>query len=372
LSGPKLTSRFQRVKKALRDASKRVGNSAWAHGRRTDPGGASSKPVALITAFTDLALAVILREIAAGPQPPRAQWFVGTYGINKTIAGLVADTPGCGYAPVFSIQPGTSKAARKRRNATGDDAEHLDTTHAGEIPGSAAGKVLPPRDRRAWGLELGRRFRDDLRRARAQSIQIDRWQFDEILGQCADRAPDHREFVGGALLGIADGRPELGETRERGFVWTAHTAMTRLPGLAVSGHPGLGGFWEDVDRATLFLVGEEYPVFEGHPVNKVPDVPNPHAALVRSRGAIRRGLGERYIVGMSPGWRPRSAGLGGNLTRQSPAFVTNWRKGFIEARIAAQRPRGYAQFFFVKENAEADHAADAIRSLHHAVKRHGS
>jgi hypothetical protein len=345
-------------------------------GRRNPPGaaapGASSKPVALITAFSDAALAVILAEIAAGPQPPAAQWFVGTYGISRTIAGLVADTPGCTYAPVFSIQPATSKAARKKRSVSAEVATHLDTAHSGEIPGSSAGKVIPPRDRRAWGLELGRRFRDDMRGARAQGIRIDAWQVDEILGQCGNRGSNpHREFVGGMLRGIADGRPELLEKHERGFVWTAHTAMTSLPGLAVSGNPGLGGFWEDVDRAALFLVGEEYPEFSGAPSSKVPEVTNPHRALVRSRGAIRRGLGERYIVGMSPGWRPRKAGLGGNLTNQSPAFVTTWRSGFIDARIAAQKPSGYAQFFFVKENADADHAADAVRSLHHAVKRHG-
>ncbi|HWQ00482.1 MAG TPA: hypothetical protein VN449_00060, partial [Gaiellaceae bacterium] len=60
-----------------------------------------------------------------------------------------------------------------------------------------------------------------------------------------------------------------------------------------------------------------------------------------------------------------------NLHHESPAFVTTWRNGFIDARIAAQKPRGYAQFYFVKENADADHAADAVRSLHHAVKQHG-
>ena len=263
-------------------------------GRRSPPGAAaaSAKPVALITAFTDAALTVILREIAAGPQPPKARWFVGTYGISKKIAGLVADTPGCDYAPVFSIQPATSKAVRKKRGLSAKVAAQLDKAHAGEIPGSAAGQVLPPRDRRAWGLELGRRFRDQMRGARAQGIRIDSWQFDEILGQCADSGPNHRESVGGALRSIADGRPELGEAHEQGFVWTAHTAMTRLPGLAVSGHPGLGGFWTDVDRAAAFLVGEEYPEFQGHPTSKVPDVANPHRALVRNRGAIRRGLGE--------------------------------------------------------------------------------
>ena len=345
-------------------------------GRQAPAGGAepadASKPVALVTAFTDAALTVILQEIAAGPRPPVAQWFVGTYGINRQVANLVADTPGCTYAPVFCIQPTTSKQARMKRRVAAEVATHLDPAHAGEIPGTSSGRVLPPGDRRAWGLELGRRFRDDIRGARAQGVRIDSWQFDEILGECGRSGSNpHREFVGGALRGIADGRPELLEKPEQGFVWAAHTAMTGLPGLSTSANPGLPGFWEDLDRAASFLVGEEYPEFRGAPAGTVRQYSDPHRALLRSSGAIRRGLGERYVVGMTPGWRPRSVGLGGNVDGKPLGFVTTWRTGFIDARIAAQRPRGYAQFNFVKENAQPERAADAVQSLHHAVRRHG-
>ena len=333
----------------------------------------SSKPVALITAFTDAVLSGVLEEIAAGPSPPIADWYIGTYGLNRTIADRVAATPGCQYAPVFCIQPSTSKQTRRSRRVSSDVASHLDPAHAGEIPGSSSGQVIPPRDRRAWGTELGRRFRDELRAARFAGMRIGAWQFDEILGECGrsgSRNP-HREFVGGVLRGLADGRPELLERSEQGFVWAAHTAIAQLPALPTSGNPDLGGFWEDVDRAALFLVGEEYPDFRGSAARAGDAFSGPHRALVRSRGQIRRSLGQRYIVGMTPGWRPPQFGLGGNIDGKPLGFVTDWRNGFIDSRIAAQRPGGYAQFNFRAENARPERVKDAVHSLHHACRQHG-
>jgi hypothetical protein len=332
-----------------------------------------AKPVALITLFGDAVLPRILAEIAAGASPPIADWFIGTYGVNRATAARISATPGCHYAPAFSIQPDTSKQTRLRRRVSKEVASHLDDAHAGEIPGTSTGTVIPPSDRRAWGIELGRRFRDELRAARASGIRIDAWQFDEILGQCGESGASnpHRPFVGGVLRGLADGRPELLERHEQGFVWAAQTAMARLPGLPTAGDPDLQRFWEDLDRAALFLVGEEYPDFRGDAGQVGRRFSDPHRALLRSKGPIRRSLGERYVVGMTPGWRPRSLGLGGNVDGKPLAFVTGWRNGFIDSRIAAQRPRGYAQFNFRVENARPERIQDAVRSLHHACKEHG-
>ena len=143
---------------------------------------AVSRPVALVTTFEETVLPRILAEIAAAPQPPIADWFIGTYGVNKTTAAQVAATPGCRYAPVFSIQPDTSKQARLGRRVPEEVASQLDAAHGGEIPGSSSGAVIPPADRQAWGAELGRRFRDALRAARSADIGIETWQFDEIPG----------------------------------------------------------------------------------------------------------------------------------------------------------------------------------------------
>ncbi len=328
---------------------------------------AVSRPVALITTFEETVLPRILAEIAAGPQPPVADWFIGTYGVNKTTAAQVAATPGCRYAPVFSIQPDTSKQARLGRRVPEEVASQLDAAHGGEIPGSSSGAVMPPADRRAWGAELGRRFRDALRAARSAGIGIETWQFDEILSQCASSSA-HREFVGGVLSGLAEGRPELGDEPEQGFVWAARRAITQLPGLAIT--DDVQRFWESLDQATRFLVGEEYPEFRGSAEAAGHQFADAHRALLSSPGPVRKSLGQRYLTGMTPGWRPARLGLGGNVDSKPTTFVTSWRNGFIDARIGAQRPCGFAQFNFRLENILPDRLEDAVRSLHHAAAQH--
>ena len=321
------------------------------------------KPVALITVFGADVLPRILKEIANGSAPPRADWFVGTFGINKDVAEAVTRIPGAKYAPVFCVQPQTGKQTRMGRRLSEEDAAKIDPAHAGPIPGTAEEVVLPAADRRAWGVELGRRFRDQLRAARAEGIPIATWQLDEILGECGKSRP-HREFLGGVLRGLAEGRPKLGDKPERGFVWAAPTAMRDLPGLAIAGD--VQGFWEDLDAAALFLVGEEYPPFQDDPAAVARQLAARHKAL--AQGTIRRGLANRYIVGMTPGWRPAATGLGGNVDGRPPPEVTKWRNSFIDARIAAQRPRGFGQFNFVKENTLPNRVEDAVRSLHHASR----
>ena len=323
-----------------------------------------AKPVSVITVFGTDVLPRILGEIKAGPTPPRADWFVGTFGVNKPMAAQIV-AAGARYAPVFCVQPTTGKQTRLRRQLPPAEAARIgDAAHAGAVPGTADGVVLPGADRRAWGVELGRRFRDQMRAARAQGIAIETWQFDEILGECAHSQP-HREFVGGILRGLAVGRPALGDKPEKGFVWTASTAIRDLPEVPIAGD--LQGFWEDIDAAALFLVGQEYPPFRGDPTQAARQFAARHKAL--AKGTIRRALANRYVVGLTPGWRPASSGLGGNLDGRPAAEVTNWRNRYIDARIAAQRPRGFGQFNFVKENTQPNRAEDAVRSLHHASKR---
>ena len=327
------------------------------------------KPVAVITVYSAAAQQRILDAIAAGPKPPIANWFVGTYGINKATAAKVAEVPGCKYAPVFCIQPTTGRRARLSRRLSKQDAVVVgDAEHAGEIPGTSSGKVIPTRDRRVWGVELGRRFRDEIRAARAQGIQIQTWQFDEVLGECrgAGGSNPHREFIGGVLRGMAEGRPRLRDRPEKGFVWLAFSALKDLSGRPIAGD--LQRFWEDLDAAALFLVGEEYPPFTGLPTTAAAQRSVGHTSLVGSTGTIRRRLGQRYILGMTPGWLPFPA-LGGVVGASSVANVNAWRNGFIDARIATRRPRGFAQFNFVKENVRAAKLEDAVRLLHRACER---
>jgi hypothetical protein len=317
-----------------------------------------AKPVAVIAAFSARALPRILDAI---PQPPAADWYVGSYGINKQTSELVTAVPGCRYAPIFAIQPHTSAQARRRRDLPREQAAKLDGSHAGAVPGD---EVVPPSDQRAWGLELGRRFRDQLRANRTKGIQIDAWQFDEILAQCVSSAAG-RAFVGGALCGLAEGRGKLGDELEQGLVWSARTAIEQLPGVAVT--PEVQQFWEDVDRAALLLVGEEYPVFRGDASEAGRAFADGHRALLESSGEIRRSLGRRYVVGMTPGWIP-SDGLLGNVDRKPLPFVMSWRKEFMEGRAAGRPPRGFAQFNFIEGNCKPNRLEEAVASLHHAAR----
>lgn len=321
-----------------------------------------AKPVAVVAAFSAGVLPRILDTIVDGPQPPVADWFVGTYGVNRRASELIRATPGCKYAPVFGVQPNTSAAARRGRDLSRARALLIDRTRAGPIPGT---DVVPPTDQRAWGVELGRRFRDQIRANRDKGIQIDAWQFDEVISQVVSdqRA---RAFVGGILRGLAQGRRKLGDRLEQGLVWTAGLAVSGLPGLAVAGD--VPQFWRDFDRAALFLVGEEYPFFRDDAAEVGRGLASGQRQFIASAGDIRRSLGKRYVVGMTPGWID-SDGLRGNVDGQPLGFVRTWRRGFVHGRCAGQTPRGFGQFNFVHDNALPARVTEAVTALHEAAER---
>jgi hypothetical protein len=328
---------------------------------------AGTKPVALLTVYGSNAmrrasvLQRILGAIERGPQPPIADFFVGTYGLNPFDARTVPTVAGCHYAPVFGIANPNADTREKRRLSRADAALVGDTAHAGKIPGTA---VIPPDHQHDWGMELGRRFRDELRAARREGLRVDAWQFDEILSDCR-RSSVTRAFVGGALRGFAEGRRELDDKLEKGFVWSAEVMTKALPTLPTNAD--VTRFLGDVDRATLYLVGEEYPRFEGPSATAGRRSSAAHTALIRKTG-VCKALGQRYIVGLTPGWRLTSQALGGNVRHLQRTGVQVWRNGFIDARIAAQHPRGFAQYNFVKENVRPNRLEDAVASLHHACK----
>ena len=330
-----------------------------------------AEPLLLISLFNGRTLAAIAARLEDAPPPEDVPIFIGSYGINRAHAGLISEIPNAHYAPMFSVQPETSRDVHARRAVTKEEARNLDDEFAGPIPKDPRTPVLPPSRHREWGIELGRRFRDQLRRQRAHGVDIPEgsWQLDEILGKCAGaREPNRfRQFLGGVLHGIAFGRPELLERHERGFVWCAFTALKSLPGLAIT--PALQQFWQDVDDASGHFVGEEYPRFDVSPITRSRTYSQPHRQLAASSGQLRKGLAARYVVGMTPGFRP-SDGLGGNVLGLPLPGVTDWRNRFIVARIAAQKPRGYAQFSLVNENARPLNLANALDSLNHAAKQH--
>jgi hypothetical protein len=116
-------------------------------------------------------------------------------------------------------------------------------------------------------------------------------------------------------------------------------------------------FWRAVDRAALWVVGEEYPEFGGAPGRVARRESVGQKALRRVGGTLAR----KYVVGMTPGAR-LEPGLGGNVGRRSVGAVNGWRDGFVRAR-SRYRPAGFAQYHFRFENSSAKVMRAAVRSL---------
>jgi hypothetical protein len=255
------------------------------------------------------------------------------------------------YAPMFPVKP-TSFWNRRRV----EDAN--EPQYAGRLPSLGGILTLPGRERLAWGHELGRRFRDEVRLAEAEGVGIDAWQLDELVAELSGaQGRQWREFTRGTLHGLTFGRLELGDGPRIGFVWASRRALeiARLPVDS-----GLRAFWRALDSAAFRLVGEEYPRFVGNPE----DVARAHATEQRElarRGAIRKELAAQYVVGMTPGWHLAS-GLGGNVARLPRSEVNRWRAKYVEER-ARMGVAGFGAYHFRFENSSEQVMRDTLSGL---------
>ena len=284
--------------------------------------------------------------------------FAGTYGVNQATAEAIKNLPGGAYAPLFSIQPTTSRREYAGRKLARVELAELDPSYAGPIPLRSPKTPLPVHDHVAWGRELGARFRDALRAGGATD-----WQFDEILAQVVvgARADEYRLFTTGILDGLRFGRPELGDRPRRGIVWAARATLEPLPRLpAPTGSP-LARLWAAVNHAARLYVGEEYVAFDGDPAAAAEASAAGQRGL-RAGGPARRALGRKYVVGMTPGFHPDHASLGGNVHGWSETRVNSWRDRFVHARNTAAPVAGFAQFNFTRANRNPTHMRDAIRA----------
>ena len=208
-----------------------------------------------------------------------------------------------------------------------------------------------------WGRELGRRFRDRIRNKRRGGTKVTTWQFDEIISEIAEgggAGSRRRAFIRGVLDGAHRGRPELGDRKLPGIVFATQRAMR----TARRGKRGeIGRFWRAVDRASLYVIGEEYPDFAGSPARVARRESSGQRALRR----VSRSLARKYVVGMTPGQR-LGEGLGGNVGRRGHGAVNGWREAYVRAR-ARGKPAGFAQYHFRFENSSAKVMRGAVRSV---------
>src|SRR5439155_5044267 len=199
--------------------------------------------------------------IAGSGMPDEVGVHIGTYGVNEETSITVHTYRQGRYSPMFKAEVRTE--AWEQRRLTPAEQRRVGPRFGGRIPSEPALMRLSPAQRTAWGVELGRRYRDTIRHARAAGTVIDSWQLDELGTQLAGaQGRQHREFVRGVLQGMTFGRPVLGDSEGKGFVWSTRRALNlaRLPVTAE-----LRAFWQQLNRAAFRVVGEEYPNFVGDP-----------------------------------------------------------------------------------------------------------
>ncbi len=294
----------------------------------------------------------LIRAIRATRTPPDTSIYVGSYGVNGPVSRQVQELERGRYAPMFPIKP---TSFWNRRRVEGAD----EPRYEGRLPALTALMRLPARERLAWGRELGRRFRDEIRLAETEQVRVDAWQLDELVSELSGaEGRQWREFTRGVLHGLNFGRLEFGDGPRIGFVWAS------LRGLRVATLPvdaELRAFWRALDSASFGLVGEEYPPFTGNPEVRAGELAAIQLTLRRSRGEIRRRLATRYVVGMTPGWHLAS-GLGGNVGRLPRSEVNRWRAKYVEER---QRlgVAGFGAYHFRFENSSEQVMKDTIAGL---------
>src|SRR5262245_7337215 len=132
----------------------------------------SVEPVTLVTLYTSKALDEILRLLRE--KPPTGTVFLGTQGVSRPEANKIKQHgAGALYAPVYLLDP--NDQIHKNRPVKIDPKLDKNPDFVGppppatpqDFPTPPARKRLPARDQRAWGLEIGRRFRDQVERERA-------------------------------------------------------------------------------------------------------------------------------------------------------------------------------------------------------------
>ncbi len=258
---------------------------------------------------------------------------VGSYGVNFEASGLVRSYEGGRYSPLFKTH---ATEAWEGRRLTPDEERRVSRRFSGRVPSERALLRLSPAQRTAWGVEVGRRYRDSMRHARQAGFDVDSWQLDELETELAGaQGRLYREFVRGILQGLTFGRAVLGDTEGKGFVWAGRQAL-RLASLPVDRE--LTAFWRQLDQACFRLVGEEYPDFVGDPVR---------AARTWSDGERALALG---------------VGLGGNVAGLSRAEVNRWRNRYIaeRARIGVA---GFGDYYFRFENSRTTVMQDVTRAV---------
>jgi hypothetical protein len=262
--------------------------------------------------------------------------YVGSYGPSGDVAEQVAELPNGRYAPMFALQ---EPYYREQRHVPPEQAGELDPRFAGTVP--PLSRLGSTNLRASWGVELGSRYRDQIRQTQDAGFVVESWQLDEVVPSAARAAgAPLREFLRGVFRGLVFGRPQLEDPTAQGLVWVAHSALA-LARLPITSE--LAAFWNMLNRAALGYVGEEYPPFEGSPRAVARAQASGQRAL-SAGGPVRKALSRKYAAGMTPGYHV-TRGLGGNVHGWSRPQVNSWRAQYVDQR-ARDGAAGLGEFDF--------------------------
>ena len=124
--------------------------------------------------------------------------YVGSYGPSGDVAQQVAELPNGRYAPLFALD---EPYYREQRRVPPEQAGGLDPRFAGAVP--PLSRLGSTNLRVSWGVELGSRYRDQIRQTQDAGFVVDSWQFDDVVPSAARTVGSPlREFLRGVLRGL--------------------------------------------------------------------------------------------------------------------------------------------------------------------------
>jgi hypothetical protein len=331
---------------------------------------ASPSSQALVLALFDIGerpdyagLKAFVHAIEQANVPADTAIYAGTYGHNQPTADAIDAVPSAVYAPMLSISPRLSKGPYAGRNLPQSDLDKLDPRYGGPIPLRTSTRPLPRDDYLHWGRELGFRFRDTLRHSgRGGKPIATTWQFDEVVSEVVlgSLTVQYRLYVAGVLEGLHLGRDRLGDRRQTGLVWAAEKTLAALPAHPTPTGSPVAVLWDAIDNASRLYVGEEYVDFDGGP-RRAAERSAVGQRRMLSAGPIRRRIGHKYVVGMTPGII-HGGGLGGNIHGWPVSEVNAWRERFVRARASQAPVSGFGQFNFTGPNGRPEVMRAAIEA----------
>ena len=324
--------------------------------------------VAVFSGFSQKTVGTVFAALRNHKVFKTAPVFLGDYGIDPELAATIhQERAHWYYAPMFTAV--NRKAPdRPERTLSADELSKLPESaaeYAGALPHDFsyskdpvaqirhAMARLPEDTQLHWGLEIGRRLRDIIRAKERQGIVVDSWQFDEVISEAYDPSSNGdiwRRFMAGELHGLTFGRPELGDKPLRGLICLAHPErFAQIRGETAN------RLLEEVNRSGRFILGEEYPAFEGDAVAAAKSAYQQTNATLKRRGGVAARIAERYVPLLTPGYdvlndKKQPTGYNGNVLGWSDAKVNVWRARYVRER-ARQGVAGLGEYNFVAKDA---------------------